>query len=98
MERKKLLEIKIKKNVNNNQKWLQTERGKNVTVTPEKYLFNQTRDSVGTGGMLHPFLKKRGKKKGGGVEEEGVGGERRKQERKKAEAQPPPGVPHCPGL
>lgn len=68
---------------------------KNVTVRLEKYLFNQTRGSVGTGGMLHPFLKKEKKE---GKKEEGVGGEKRKQERKKAEAQPPPGVPHCPGL
>lgn len=45
---------------------------KNVTVTPEKYLFNQTRGSAGTAGMLHPCLKKkkdeekkRKKKRGG---------------------------------
>lgn len=65
---------------------------KNVTVTPEKYLFNQTRGSAGTAGMLHPCLKKKkmkkkkGKKKGGKKQEkneEGVGGGGRESKKEK---------------
>lgn len=54
---------------------------KNVTVRLEKYLFNQSRGSVGTGGMLHPFLKKKKKKKKG--EKRGGGGGRKEKARKK---------------